>query len=105
MREVNHDVNNSEALSKPLRSRGEATPNSAPPEIGNALAHAFRRHHTRRRVVRRTTVAAAIVILIGVPALLVLSRRHVGETPKQNASGTVTHAPLPLTVPSDLPPK
>ena len=104
MREMNQDVNNSEArLSQALRSLAATSPGSAPPEVGDALAQAFRRHHARRRVVRRSTIAAAIVILLALPAALVLSRRHGVETPGQNAGGTVTNAPSPLAVHSDLP--
>jgi len=105
MREMNRDVNNTEArLSKALRSLSATSPGSAPPEIGHALAEAFRRHHARRRMVRRSALAAAIVILIALPAVLVLSRQHLIGTPSQNARGTVTNAPSPAAVPSDLPP-
>jgi len=105
MREMNRDVNNTEArLSKALRSLSATSPGSAPPEIGHALAEAFRRHHARRRMVRRSTLAAAIVTLIALPAVFVLSRQHVIGTPGQNAHGTVTNAPSPAAVHSDLPP-
>jgi len=104
-RDVNNDVNNSEArLSKALRSLAATSPGSAPSEVGEALAEAFRRHHTRRRMVRRSALAAAIVTLIALPALLVLSRQHVIGTASQNAHGTVTNAPSPAAVHSHLPP-
>jgi len=105
MREMNRDVNNTEArLSKALGLLAAASPGSAPPEIGHALAEAFRRHHARRRMVRRSALAAAIVTLIALPAVLVLSRQHGIGTASQNAHGTVTNAPSPAAVHSDLPP-
>lgn len=106
MREMNRDVNNSEArLGKALRSLAATSPGSAPPEVGDALARAFRRHHARRRMVRRGALAAAIVILVALPAVLVLSRRQGVETRSHNAGGTVTNAPSPPAVRSDLPPR
>jgi hypothetical protein len=103
MREMNQDVNNSEArLTKALRSLAATSPGSAPPEMGDALAQAFRRHHARRRVVRHR-IAAAIVILLALPAAVVLSRRHGVPTPSGNAGGTVTNAPSPMAAHSDLP--
>jgi hypothetical protein len=103
MREMNQDVNNSEArLTKALRSLAATSPGSAPPEVGDALAQAFRRHHARRRVVRHS-IAAAIVILLVLPAAVVLSRRHGVPTPSGNAGGTVTNAPSPMAVHSNLP--
>jgi hypothetical protein len=104
MREMNQDVNNSEArLTKALRSLAATSPGSAPPEVGDALAQAFRRHHARRRVVRHSTIAAAIVILLALPAAVVLSRRHGVPTPSGNAGGTVTNAPSPMAVHSNHP--
>jgi len=105
MREMNREVNNTEArLSKALRSLSATSPGSAPPEIGYALAEAFRRHHARRRMLRRSALAAAIVTLIALPPVLVLSRQHGIGTASQNAHGTVTNAPSPAGVHSDLPP-
>ena len=105
MREMSSGVNNSEArLSKALRSLSATSPGSAPPEIGHALAEAFRRHHARRRMVRRSALAAAIVTLIALPAVLVLSRQHGIGTASRNAHGTVTNAPSPAAVHSDRAP-
>ena len=105
MREMNREVNNTEArLSKALRSLSATSPGSAPPEIGYALAEAFRRHHARRRMLRRSALAAAIVTLIALPPVLVLSRQHGIGTASQNAHGTVTLPPSPAAVHSDLPP-
>jgi hypothetical protein len=100
--DVNNDTNNTEArLSKALRSLATTLPGSAPPEVGDALARAFRRHHARRRMVRRSALAAAIVILVALPAVLVLSRRQGVETPSHNAGGAVSNAPSPPAVHSD----
>lgn len=100
--DVNNDANNTEArISKALQSLAATLPGSAPPEVGDALARAFRRHHARRRMVRRSALAAAIVILVALPAVLVLSRRQGVERRGHDAGGTVSDAPSPPAVHSD----
>lgn len=81
MFEMNPEAPNSEArLTKALRSMAAASARSAPPEIGDALAQAFRRHHARRRLVRRATMTAATLIIM-LPAVLLVSRKHAVENP------------------------
>ena len=81
MLEMNPEAPNSEArLTKALRSMAAASAHNAPPEIGDALAQAFRRHHARRRAVRRATMTAAALIIV-LPAVLLASRKHAVEKP------------------------
>lgn len=102
MREMNQDENNLEArLTNALRSMAATSASSAPPEVGDALAKAFRRHHARRRMARRTTWAAALILIVGLPAVLMISKRHAVGTPSENVAVTAPSAPA--TAPSAEP--
>lgn len=75
MREIDSSQERSDArLSRALRSLSAASPTDAPPEIGGALAGAFRRHHARRWAVRRVAVLAAAFAIV-LPATLLLVRK------------------------------
>jgi len=90
MLEMNPEAPNSEAcLTKALRWMAAGSARSAPPEIGDALAQAFRRHHARRRLVRRATMMAAALIVV-LPAVLLVSRKHVAESPAPAVAGPGT---------------
>jgi hypothetical protein len=89
MREIDKD--NPEArLAASLRSLADASHSGAPPELGEALASAFRRHHFRRRVLRRTAIAAVIggVLLPGTLWLAV----------RQSVEQTAAKPPQPIFV-------
>jgi hypothetical protein len=90
MLEMNPEAPNSETrLTKALRSMAAASARSAPPEIGDALTQAFRRHHARRRLVRRATMMAAAIIVV-LPAVLLVSPKHVVESPAPAVAGPGT---------------
>lgn len=98
MREMNPDANNSDArLTEALRSMAAASANSAPPEIGDRLAQAFRRHHARRRVIRRSTWLAALALVIAVAALSFVSGKHAVQTPGHTVTATAPNPAAPHT--------
>ena len=89
MREMNTEANNSDArLTEALRSMAADSVCSAPPEIGDRLAQAFRRHHARRRTVRRLAWISAFAIIIALPAVFLASRKHEVEGPGQAVTAT-----------------
>lgn len=78
MREIDSTRNPEARLRQALRSLSANSSAEAPPQIGEALTGAFRRHHARRRAVRRTAMAAVIfcVVLPATVLLVVTERRH-----------------------------
>jgi hypothetical protein len=94
MREMNQGANNSDArLTEALRSMAAASATSAPPEIGDALAQAFRRHHARRRMVRRSAWLAALAMAIALPAIFLAFRKQPVESPGQTVTATAPNPP------------
>jgi hypothetical protein len=76
MREIDLSEKNPDVrLAGALKSLADASATGAPPEIGNVLLGAFRRHHARRRAQRRTALAAAIGAVL-LPAVLWVAARH-----------------------------
>jgi hypothetical protein len=67
MSEINSKKSRSEAmLSAALHELSRSAPQSAPSELGHALAAKFHRHHLRRRIVRRTAaLTAALAVCAG----------------------------------------
>jgi hypothetical protein len=91
MHEIDRSENNSDArLTRALKSLADASAPGAPPEVGDALVGAFRRHHARRRAMRRTALAAAIAAVL-LPAAFWLATRRPAER-------TVANPPEPAIV-------
>jgi len=79
-----------ERLSQALRHLGQTAERSAPPEIYNALAGAFRSHHLRRRrAQRRWMVLASAACLVLSLALLRAIRVSIQEPATSAGNGAV----------------
>jgi hypothetical protein len=107
MREIDSTHNSEARLRQALRSLSASSPAEAPPQIGQVLTGAFRRHHARRRVVRRTAVAAVVFcVFLPMMVLLVLTERHRKSTPGPDpvvASHPAKTPAPPVAVASPLP--
>jgi|SRR5215469_5600315 len=115
MSKTNHGQSGSEPLlSTALQELSRSAPQSAPPELGQALASEFHRHHLRRRIIRR---AATLAVTLGIGVGLVWLRlgnpvipdaRHVSietsdsvkrsaSTESQNATAQAGRNQIPRT--------
>lgn len=107
MREIDPARNSEARLSQALRSLSASSPAEAPPQIGEVLTGAFRRHHARRRAIRRTAIAAVIfAVVLPAMVLLVLTERHRKSTPGPEpviASHPATTPAPPVAIASPLP--
>jgi len=104
MREMNPDANNSDArLREALRSMAAASSTSAPPEIGDRLADAFRRHYARRRMIRRSTWLATLAIVVAVAAVFFASGKHAVQSPGHIITATAPNSPS-AAPPTEVPP-
>jgi hypothetical protein len=74
MREIDSTRNSEARLRQALRTLSANAPGEAPPQIGDALTGAFRRHHARRRAIRRAVITAVLVAVL-VPAAVILRRQ------------------------------
>jgi hypothetical protein len=92
MREIDKfesDCSHSEdQLASALRDLAQASPRSAPPEVGAALGAAFHRHHRRRRV---KNFAIAALVVIGLSSAAWLSTR----APRKATPQIAIHPPTP----------
>lgn len=100
MREI--DSNSEARLNQALRSLSASSPEGAPPEIGEALTGAFRRHHGRRRAIRRTAMAVAIVILL-LPVAVLLLRKHPAGPAVAKSPGPASVSPSVVTPVAPVP--
>jgi len=94
MREITPNRNALEGpLAKGLRNLASSSAHGAPPELGVALAVAFRGHHRRRRLIRRTSFIAVLVVLASVTFIARSMWDHSKPVPTANQGGSVTPTP------------
>jgi hypothetical protein len=106
MREIDSTHNSEVRLRQALRSLSASSPAEAPPQVGDVLAGAFRRHHARRRAVRRSAIAAVVCLVLPALVLLMVTERHRKSTPGPDtiiASPPHKTPTQPVAVASPLP--
>lgn len=96
-----------EALLKALRDVAAASPQGAPPELGDRLKGTFVRHHTRRRRRRVAFISAAVVCLFISAAWLGVVNRQATlppQVPQAAQPSSATTRVVARTVDPDLRP-